>query len=38
MADENPELPLAFFKGFLVGLEENKDGDVSDENQANQYC
>mgnify|MGYP005649711175 CR=1 FL=1 len=38
MADENPGLPLAFIKGILVGLEENKDGDVSDENQANQYC
>ena len=30
IADENPELPLAFIKGILVGLEENKDGNVSD--------
>jgi hypothetical protein len=30
MADENPELPLTFLKGILVGLEENKAGDVSD--------
>ena len=30
MADENPELPFAFLKGILVGLEENKAGDVSD--------
>lgn len=30
MADENPELPLTFLKGILVGLEENKTGDVSD--------
>ena len=30
MADENTELPLTFLKGILVGLEENKAGDVSD--------
>ena len=29
MADENPELPLTFLKGILVGLEENKAGNVS---------
>jgi len=29
MADENPELPLTFIKGILVGLEENKVGNVS---------
>ena len=30
MADENPELPLAFIKGIIVDLEENKVGNVSD--------
>jgi hypothetical protein len=30
MADENPDLSFAFLKGILVGLEENKAGDVSD--------
>jgi len=30
MADENPELPLTFLKGILVGLEENKAGNICD--------
>ena len=30
MADEDTGLPLAFLKGTLVGIEEKKDGDVSD--------
>ena len=30
IADENPDLPLAFIKGVLVGVEEAKAGDVSD--------
>ena len=30
IADENPDLPLGFVKGVLIGLEEIKAGDVSD--------
>lgn len=30
IADENPDLPLGFVKGILVGLEEIKAGDVSE--------
>jgi len=30
MADENTELPLTFLKGILVGLEENKAGNICD--------
>jgi hypothetical protein len=28
--DENPDLPLSFIKGVLVGVEERKAGDVSE--------
>ena len=30
IADENPDLPLGFIKGVLIGIEENKAGDVSE--------
>ncbi|NOQ94758.1 MAG: hypothetical protein GQ547_09025 [Methylophaga sp.] len=30
IADENPDLPLGFVKGILVGIEEIKAGDVSE--------
>ncbi|SMN02127.1 hypothetical protein SPONL_574 [uncultured Candidatus Thioglobus sp.] len=30
IADENPDLPLGFIKGILVGMEEVKAGDVSE--------
>ena len=30
IADENPDLPLGFIKGVLVGIEESKAGDVSE--------
>jgi len=30
IVDENPDLPLAFIKGVLTGVEESKAGDVSD--------
>ncbi len=30
IADENPDLPLAFIKGVLIGIEESKAGNVSD--------
>jgi len=30
MADENPDLSLAFIKGVMIGLEESKAGNVSD--------
>ncbi|PCJ29651.1 MAG: hypothetical protein COA90_11350 [Gammaproteobacteria bacterium] len=30
IADENPDLPLNFIKGTLVGIEENKAGEVSE--------
>ncbi len=30
LAEENPDLPLEFIKGILIGLEEIKAGDVSD--------
>jgi len=30
LADENPDLPLSFIKGMLVGIEERKSGDVSE--------
>ena len=30
IADENPDLPLSFIKGLLIGLEEVKAGDVSE--------
>ena len=30
IADENPDLPLGFIKGILIGMEEIKAGDVSE--------
>ncbi len=30
IADENPDLPLGFVKGILVGIEEAKAGDVTE--------
>jgi hypothetical protein len=30
IADENPDLPLSFIKGVLVGVEERKAGEVSE--------
>lgn len=30
LADENPDLPLSFIKGMLVGIEESKTGGVSE--------
>jgi len=30
IADENPDLPLGFVKGILLGLEEIKAGEVSE--------
>jgi hypothetical protein len=30
IADENPDLPLGFIKGILVGIEESKSGAVSE--------
>ncbi|MCF6345717.1 MAG: ParD-like family protein [Thiomicrorhabdus sp.] len=30
IADENPDLPLGFIKGILVGMEESKAGAVSE--------
>lgn len=30
IVEENPDLPYAFIKGILLGLQEAKDGDVSD--------
>jgi len=30
IADENPDLPLVFIKGILIGVEEIKAGDVSE--------
>ena len=30
LADENPDLPLSFIKGLLIGIEEIKAGDVSE--------
>ena len=30
LADENPDLPLSFIKGILVGVEESKAGNVSE--------
>jgi len=30
IADENPDLPLGFIKGMLIGVEEYKAGDVSE--------
>ena len=30
IADENPDLPLSFIKGMLVGIEEHKAGNVSE--------
>jgi len=30
IADENPDLPLQFIKGVLIGIEEIKAGDVSE--------
>lgn len=30
IADENPDLPLGFVKGIMVGLEEMEAGDVSE--------
>ena len=29
IADENPDLPLIFIRGVLLGIEEYKSGDVS---------
>ena len=30
IVDENPDLPLGFIKGVLVGIEESRAGDVSE--------
>ncbi|VAX05394.1 hypothetical protein MNBD_GAMMA26-1537 [hydrothermal vent metagenome] len=30
IADENPDLSLGFLKGILIGIEENKAGDISE--------
>ncbi len=30
IADENPELPLSFIKGVLIGIEESRSDDVSE--------
>jgi len=30
IADENPDLPLGFVKGILTGIEEIKEGKVSE--------
>ncbi len=30
IADENPDLPLGFIKGILIGIEKSKAGDVSE--------
>jgi hypothetical protein len=30
IADENPDLPLSFIKGVLLGVEERKAGEVSE--------
>ena len=30
IADENPDLPLSFVKGILIGIEESRAGDVSE--------
>jgi len=30
IAEENPELPLNLIKGMLVGIEENRSGEVSE--------
>jgi len=30
IVDENPDLPLNFIRGILVGIEEHKAGDVSE--------
>jgi len=30
IADENPDLPLSLIKGMLVGIEENRSGEVSE--------
>jgi len=30
IVDENPDLPLGFIKGVLIGIEESKAGDVSE--------
>ena len=30
LAEENPDLPYDFIKGILLGLQEVKDGDVSE--------
>jgi len=30
LVDENPDLPLSFIKGVLIGMEEIKAGDVSE--------
>lgn len=30
IAEENPDLPYEFIKGILLGLEEMKEGDVSE--------
>jgi hypothetical protein len=30
IVDENPDLPIGFIKGVLVGIEESRAGDVSE--------
>ncbi|ORU92256.1 MAG: hypothetical protein A6F70_02320 [Cycloclasticus sp. symbiont of Bathymodiolus heckerae] len=30
IADENPDLPLSLIKGMLLGIEENRSGEVSE--------
>ncbi len=30
IADENPDLPLSFIKGVLLGIEERKAGEISE--------
>jgi len=30
IADENPDLPLGFIKGMLIGIEEQKSNNVSE--------
>jgi len=30
IVDENPDLPLSLIKGMLVGIEENRSGEVSE--------
>ena len=30
IADENPDLPLGFIKGILIGIEEQKSSNISE--------